>query len=181
MFSFFKNRASLRRAADAQYKALLDQARHEALYTDYAVSDDVTGRFEMIALHTSLFMVAVSEKTDCDEKWIRKLPQKIFDVVFKDLDRALRELGIGDLSVPKKMKKFMQSFNGRITTYGDIVKRGDEDAMKQAVFRNIYAESDAVSDEVVAKMARYIIRLYTAHEALSCTEVAAGKVGAVKP
>jgi len=185
MFSFFKHRKIIHRTAKLHYNTLMAQARQEKLYLDYDVKDSVYGRFEMIVLHMALFTIAMEQKKERDNaaelRWVFKLPQKIFDITFKDMDRAFRELGVGDLGVPKKMKKYMQSFNGRVITYREHLMEGKEDRMKEAVKRNIYADDPNVTDENIEKMTRYIVRLHMAHDALSVNDVAAGKIGSVKP
>jgi cytochrome b pre-mRNA-processing protein 3 len=85
-----------------------------------------------------------------------KQAQALFDVFFKNIDKNLREMGIGDLGVPKHMKRMMQGFNGRANEYEKAVAENDHASLQQAVIRNIYGTVENPDPEVVALMALYI-------------------------
>ena len=92
------------------YNNALNQSRLEVFYSEYGVPDSVDGRFEMIALHVFLILHRLKQRDIGDED----LSQELFDHMFKDLDQALREMGIGDLSVGRKVKSMAKAFYGRI-------------------------------------------------------------------
>ena len=107
--------------ASALYGAIVAQARNPALYTDFAVADTVTGRFEMVTLHVILAL----DRLEREGKAGAPLGQRIFDLYVHDMDNALRELGFGDLGVPKRMKKMAQAFYGRHEAYRQALAAGD--------------------------------------------------------
>jgi cytochrome b pre-mRNA-processing protein 3 len=111
------------------------QARTAALYIDFGVADTVTGRFEMVTLH----VILVLDRLERAGEAARPLGQAVFDLYVKDMDRSLRELGIGDLGVPKRMKKMAQAFYGRHDMYRQALSAGDAALLTDAIARNVYA------------------------------------------
>ena len=119
-------------------------------YERYAVPDTIDGRYEMIALHCFMVMKRLHREAQAP------LAQKLFDAFFVNMDRSLREIGIGDLGVPKHMKRMMQGFNGRRQSYQDALDGDDREALKAALVRNVYGTIDAPSDAVLSAMADYV-------------------------
>jgi cytochrome b pre-mRNA-processing protein 3 len=119
--------------ARALYEAIVAAARRTTFYEDMGVPDTVDGRFDMIVLH--LFVVLDRLKGEH-----QNLQQAITDEFFKDMDRSLREMGVGDLSVGKKVRKMAEAYAGRIQAYGEAAAKDDE-ALLAAVQRNVYANS----------------------------------------
>ncbi len=96
------------KAVEAVYRSIVAQSRQPRFYADWGVPDTVTGRFDMISLHLSLlFRRLRSEKRAGVE-----FSQAVFDLFFKDMDRSLRELGISDLGIPKRIQKMSSAFSG---------------------------------------------------------------------
>ncbi|HVY20226.1 MAG TPA: ubiquinol-cytochrome C chaperone family protein [Bauldia sp.] len=124
--------------ASALYGAIVAQARAPALYTDFGVPDTVTGRFEMVTLHVILMLDRLEREGEAG----RPLGQAVFDLYVKDMDRSLRELGIGDLGVPKRMKKMAEAFYGRHDAYRQALAAGDRQRMAEAVARNVYPDGN---------------------------------------
>ena len=93
------------------------QARQPVFYESYGVPDSVDGRFEMIALHCYLLMRRLQAAGD------KALSQKLFDIFFVSMDQSLREMGVGDLAVPKHMKRMMNGFNGRADGYEQALNK----------------------------------------------------------
>jgi cytochrome b pre-mRNA-processing protein 3 len=137
--------------ASAIYGAIVTQARTPALYAALGVPDTVDGRFEMVVLHTIL----VLDRLGREDARTRSIGQLIFDLHCQDMDRSLRELGIGDLGVPKRMKKMAEAFYGRAATYRDAIAAGDRSALTTALMRNVYR--DTPSDARAAALAGYVM------------------------
>jgi cytochrome b pre-mRNA-processing protein 3 len=150
MFRFIKNRQIVQEKAVLYYKAAETQARQPVFYEDFNVPDTPYGRFDMITLHCFLLVRRLNEVGEGN------VAQKVFDVMFKTLDMAMREMAISDLAVPKKMKKFMKDFNGRATRYQQALEAGDDNVLKEAVRRNIYGTADDVCDSDLQNMVDYI-------------------------
>lgn len=153
MFGFFTKRAARRIEATI----LLDQAMKEAtqpvFYAQWGVPDTFDGRYEIAALHIALSMHGLNKQGVEG----RKCAQTLFDVFFVRMDRTLREIGVGDLSVPKQMKKMMNGFNGRAQSYRAALVQGDKDALVDALRRNVYGKVDAPDEEGVNKLADYVM------------------------
>lgn len=151
MINFFKNRRVLKKKAKELYDSAEVQARQPVFYADMGVPDTVDGRFEMICLHCFVLMRRAQEAGD------KKFSQKIFDAFFKHMDLSLREMGIGDLGVPKHMKRMMQGFNGRAIHYEAALRADSFDELKNALVQNVYGTVDRVSDTDVVEMANYVL------------------------
>ena len=110
-------------AVFAVYAAIVAQSRQARFYADWGVPDTVTGRFDMICLHLAL----VLRHLRGPDKAVGEFSQQLFDLFFKDMDRSLRELGAGDLSVPKKIQKMGNIFFGLLHTAQAFLpaERGD--------------------------------------------------------
>lgn len=119
--------------AEALYREIVARARQPAFYRDLSVPDTAEGRFEMILLHLALLFNRL--KTE-DPETLR-LAQAVLDAFFRDMDRSLREMGIGDLSVPKKMKKLGEAYHGRSLAYDRGLEAGDLPDLAAAIGRNV--------------------------------------------
>ena len=145
----------LRRAALRLYARVVEQAREPEFYRSFGVPDSPTGRFDMIALHGIL----VVRRLAGDEK-AAGLAQEFSNTMFADMDRNLREMGVGDLSVGKHMKKLASHYFGRIGAYEGGLE-GDEDILRKALSRNLYATTDPAPHQVDA-MAKYVLESVSA-------------------
>ena len=129
--------------------------------------DSVDGRFELIALHVILIMTRLE-----GEKGARTVNQALFDVMFRDMATSLREMGIGDLAVPKHMKRMMNGFNGRLRNYaGALNGEGD---LADAVRRNIYGTVEKPDENMVIVVKDYIENAAAHLKALSRDDVLKG-------
>lgn len=152
IMSLFKKDPSLE-AASALYAAAVDQARTPALYADFGAPDTVEGRFEQVALHVYLIL----RRLKGDARGCKKVGQKLFDVMFENMDDSLRELGVGDLSIGKKVRKLAENFYGRVAAYEDALAPGaDDEALRRALGRNVFADEDAPAAETLAVYVRKV-------------------------
>jgi len=149
IFGLFRSRDDQRQTL-ALYGAIVAQARQPAFYSELGVPDTLEGRFEMLILHAFLYMHRLKD----EDETTRAVAQKVFDAMFADMDRSLREIGIGDLSVPKKIKKMAEAFYGRAAAYDSALAEGRE-ALAAAVRRNVYPDEGAASH--ADALADYII------------------------
>jgi cytochrome b pre-mRNA-processing protein 3 len=129
-------RSDPRRALiDALHARVVDGSRRPALYRRGGVPDNVEGRFESLCLHA----VLVVRRLQMLPAPADDVAQEFVDALFRHLDIALRELGVGDLSVGKRIKKLAKSFYGRVEAYGAALDAGDEAALAQSLERNVLA------------------------------------------
>jgi cytochrome b pre-mRNA-processing protein 3 len=121
------------------YGGIVAAARLPALYRDMGVPDTVMGRFDALALHVIMVLRRLRDLPPPADA----LAQEIVDRFFADLDSSLREIGIGDVSVPKKIKKLGQAFYGRAQAYEDaFAPDAPADALEQALARNVLDRPD---------------------------------------
>ena len=135
----------------ALYGMIVAQARLPCFYRDYAVADTINGRFDLIVLHLALVLNRLAQ----DPAW-RTLGQKLFDRFCKDMDHNLREMGVGDLTVPKEMRRMGEAFYGRTQAYQAALAVADDGrALVETVARNIYGGSPS-GPAAAARLAAYI-------------------------
>lgn len=157
MFFFPITRTARARYSRARslYSKCVEQSRQPRFYTDLAVPDTFNGRFEMTALHVGLMV----DRLVTGEGFGRegeKLGQALFDEMFLNMDQTCREIGVGDLGVPKHMKRMMKALKGRALTYRTAMQSG-EDALQQALSRNLYGTmSEAPPAAVLSLMGGYM-------------------------
>jgi cytochrome b pre-mRNA-processing protein 3 len=128
---FRKPRLAPHGTIEAIYGMIVTQAREPLFYRNLAVPDTVNGRFDLLVLH--LWMVLRRLKP-LEEGTV--LSQMLFDRFCDDMDGNLREMGVGDLTVPKRMQAFGEAFYGRTAAYDLALSEGEE-AMARALCKNI--------------------------------------------
>jgi cytochrome b pre-mRNA-processing protein 3 len=148
----------------ALYGAIVAQSRLPAFYRDYGVPDTVDGRFELIVLHLALLLDRIGQ-----DSALRGLGQGLFDRFCQDMDDNLREIGIGDLAVPKHMRRMGEAFYGRARVYREAGL--DEAALVAALERNIYGGAGSPHS---GRLAAYVREAVGALKALDQTALAAG-------
>lgn len=131
------------------YEAIVALARQPVLYTDLAVPDTLDGRFDMIILHAD----AVVGHMQAGELQDQEFAQELIDEVFRDMDRSLREMGVGDMGVGKRVKKMATVYYGRADAYARARTQGDDD-LAAAILRNVYAGDEVRAGEAM-RLARY--------------------------
>ncbi|OCJ11957.1 ubiquinol-cytochrome C chaperone [Rhizobium sp. AC27/96] len=134
IFGLFRKRNNNQLIVVRQYELLTSVARQPIFYTDYEVPDTVMGRFELL----SVVMILFFRRTRASATSGQELAQEIVDAFFEDIDYSIRELGIGDNSVPKRMKKLAGMFYGRLESYAAAMDGNDRVALAAALRRNIY-------------------------------------------
>lgn len=131
-FNRFRNpTAPSRGTIEAIYGMIVAQARDAVFYADLNVRDTVNGRLDMLILHLWLVLRRL-RSVDGGEQ----LSQALFDHFCADMDDNLREMGVGDLTVPKRMQAFGEAFYGRSTAY-DLALEAGGDELAQALSRNV--------------------------------------------
>jgi cytochrome b pre-mRNA-processing protein 3 len=138
----------------ALYGAIVAQARLPLFYTAYGVADTVDGRFELIVLHLVLVLQRLGRAAAAKgERGGRNLGQRLFDMFCGDLDANLREMGVGDLKVPKEMRRLGEAFYGRQAAYLAALAALGAAELEKALARNIFGSDGG--DGRAARLARY--------------------------
>jgi cytochrome b pre-mRNA-processing protein 3 len=137
------------------YAAAVGAARTPHFYAELGVPDTTAGRFELVSLHVGLLIRRLRAATD---KTADALGQAVFDAMFADMDVNLREMGIGDLSVGKRVKMLWEGFHGRATSYAEALDQGDTAALAAALERNIWVKEPAPAGAAL-ELARHAERV----------------------
>lgn len=134
------------------HAAIVNQARQPVFYAQHGVPDSLDGRFDMVVLHAYLAFGRLKQLGETGEA----LSQQLFDLIFDDMDANLREIGVGDLSVGKKVKKMAQAFFGRAAAYdAGLEANAAPDVLEQALRRNVYGTVANPAPENLAWLASY--------------------------
>jgi cytochrome b pre-mRNA-processing protein 3 len=148
-------------SVEGVYAAIVAASRRPALYASAGVPDTVMGRFESLALHMSLALRRLKDLPPPADQ----LSQELVDRFFADIDTALREIGIGDVSVPKKVKALGAAFYGRLGAYDAALSDGAAaDDLEAALARNVIELPDqpGLASALAAEVRRLAARLDTA-------------------
>jgi cytochrome b pre-mRNA-processing protein 3 len=138
------------------YGEIAAQARHPALYLDCAVPDTLEGRYDMMVLHAFLALRRLGQG-DGDQ---RRVAQEVCDRFFTEMDRAIREMGVGDIGVPKRMQSLASVYAGASGAYTAALAEGAEgaagtgDALAAALSRNVYGQGRP--SDVALRLADYV-------------------------
>jgi cytochrome b pre-mRNA-processing protein 3 len=131
------------------YELAVRQARDPGFYTQLGVADRIDARFELYTLHVLLLVMRLRDEGERGAQ----AGQDLFDTYVSALDHALRELGVGDISVGKKMRKLGEALYGRMTAYESPLREGDAAALSAGLARNIHESEDAASGQRLAAYA----------------------------
>ena len=134
-----------RRPARTLYAAILERARRPERFQEWGVPDTASGRFEVLALHLFLVM----QQLRAEENGLSAFARTLSEEAVLDMDRNLREMGIGDLSVGGKVKSLAEALYGRFGAYAEGLEN-DNGALADALQRNFFAEAEGTPDAVSA-------------------------------
>jgi cytochrome b pre-mRNA-processing protein 3 len=154
--------------SEALYAAIVAAARQETFYAQWLVPDTIDGRFDMMVLHVFL----VLDRLRSFGAEASELSQSLTDRFFAEMDSALREVGVGDLVVGKKVLKMAEAFYGRATAYTSGLTKGEQ-VMADALTRNVFAEADA---QHANKLANWSLKARDVLATLSLEDFKAGRI-----
>ncbi|CDX11197.1 conserved hypothetical protein [Mesorhizobium sp. ORS 3324] len=167
---FGRERHANRAITEALYAQIVAAARQTVFYSDWNVPDTPLGRFEMLSLHMFLFQHRLRGEAGA----AAEVAQVLIDEFFLDVDHSLRELGISDVGVPKRMKKLAKMFYGRTAAYGDALRDDDRAALGAALARNV--RPDAGEWPEAPLLAGYVCEASRQLAAQPSESIAAGTV-----
>ena len=162
------------RPAERLYQSILQASRQPDLYTEFEVHDHLDSRFDMLCLHISLLMGRLRMLPEDVHK---PLNQELFDRFFADMDFTLREMGVGDLGVGKRVRKMSEAFMGRLLAYTKSFERNDKMELALVLARNIRRSHD--SNDADRRMADYVLQSRDRLSAVGDNEMQAGTVDLV--
>jgi cytochrome b pre-mRNA-processing protein 3 len=152
------------------YGMIVAQARMPCFYEDYGVADTVNGRFDLLVLHLALVLDRLAAETAS-----RELGQTLFDHFCRDMDDNLREMGVGDIKVPKEMRRIADAFYGRSQAYLAALKPAAAQDLAVVIARNVYGMP--LGEEAgPRRLAAYIRQAHHDLTAQDAKALAAGQV-----
>ena len=153
-----------RRRDDSQdietlYDRLVDLSRDVAFYTELGVPDTIDGRFDMLSIHVHATLRRLKgQGAEADRG-----AQALFDRFMLDMDQSLREMGVGDLGVGKRIKKMGAAFYGRMDAYDRALDAGSDEAVLASMIdmlrRNLYRGAGCV-EEAAEGCARRVLAFH---------------------
>ncbi|HEX3953574.1 MAG TPA: ubiquinol-cytochrome C chaperone family protein [Stellaceae bacterium] len=148
MFTLFKANPA-RDAAERAYRSVVEQSRQTVFYAELGVPDTIDGRFDLICLHAFLYL----RRLQREQPEVAEISQFFVDAMFADFDRGLREMGTGDLSVGRQIKRMAQAFYGRIAAYEEGLATVDDGKLRAALERNLFGTAPADAANLAAMAA----------------------------
>ncbi|MBX9616546.1 MAG: ubiquinol-cytochrome C chaperone [Caulobacteraceae bacterium] len=139
--NLFRSRTA-ERPGLALYAQAVEQARRPDFYTTLGVSDEIDARFELYTLHVLLLILRLKDEPGAAAVRGAEAGQDLFDVYVSALDNALRELGVHDVTIAKKMRKLGEALYGRMTAYEGPIRSGDAGPLSTGLARNVYESDD---------------------------------------
>lgn len=177
----FAARRSRRHVAVSLYDAAVAQARQSAFYAALQVPDSVDGRFDLLALHVYLIL----RRLKGQGRRARAVAEAVTECLVADMDASLREMGVGDMSIGRRVVGMIGGFYGRVSAYDkaltETVTENDDPRLKAALDRNLYGTVLEVQEDVLAAMAGYIRATEQALAAQSLESLLAGTVTFLLP
>ena len=152
MFNQILAKSPAKRAGERLHSEAVAQARHPALYRDLGAPDTVQGRFELLTLHVILLVERLREESGSGGE----IGQRLFDVYLSHLDGAIREMGVGDLAVGKRMRGLGEAFYGRARSYdGAFAALPETEPLEALLARTILEGADLARPD---GLSAYVLR-----------------------
>ena len=152
-FGLFGRRRKNRDVIERLYKAVVEQSRAVTFYQTIGVPDTLEGRFELLTLHMTL----VSRRLKSLPSPGPDMSQDLVDLTFAQFEAALREIGVGDISIPKRMKVMASAYLGRASAYDEALRKNDSGLLAEALARNLFGHAEKPPN-AVEKVTNYVIQ-----------------------
>lgn len=169
MLKRWKVRSRNREIVDALYAEIVEASRRPVLFTEGGLPDTVMGRFESLCMSVFLVLARCG-----DDPALKPLAQDLVDRFISDVEDSIRELGIGDVSVPKRMRKLAGMFYERVSAYDAPLGTGDAEGLAQALAR--YALGGTPIDEAARVLAHDMIARHAAYRLVPGSAILAGRL-----
>jgi cytochrome b pre-mRNA-processing protein 3 len=147
----FRRRQPNEDFAAALYARTAERAREAELYEACGIPDTLDGRFDALALHAALVIDRLRHEPDGEA-----LSQAFFDAMFRHLDLTLREIGVQDLGVGRRIKIMAEGFHGRALAYRAALAGEGPTPFAEVLRRNAYGGRPPVDDQLVACLEAHV-------------------------
>ncbi len=149
MLHWFRRRAEVQRTAEKLYGSVVAAARNPGFYRGMGVPDTPEGRFELVALHLFLMLEGLKGQNAADPE----VAQRTIETFVTDMDDCMREMGVGDMVVGKKVKRAAAAFYERASVYrAALAARGSE--LEVGIMQYVF-EGDGAARDRAARLAHY--------------------------
>ncbi len=174
--------------AQALYETALEASLNPVFYNKYGVPDSFDGRFDLLLIHVFFILRKLQGQGDYDE-----FAQILFDVVFRNMDQTLREMGIGDMGIPKHMRRMMTAFNGRMHSYqmaidpkslkDKNIEGVKETTLEEALRRNLFGtlSDKEIDNGTIEKICAYIHANLELRSDADILKIRSGQIQFVEP
>ena len=159
------------------YGAVVGQARKAAFYRDLGVPDSLDGRFDMIVLN--LFLTVARLRRIGPEG--EAMAQALLEAMVDDMDSVLREMGVGDLSVGKRVKAMADAYHGRARVYEEAMQSPDREALPEALRRNLFGTVESPAAAGLAAIAGYMRDQRAALDGMAGAALLEGTISFMEP
>jgi cytochrome b pre-mRNA-processing protein 3 len=176
MFGLFKSDPN-RVLIDKLHGEIMAGVLQPALYLECGVPDTFEGRLEMLILHTAATVRRIERLPSPGPE----LAQDLMDGVFRHLDGTLREMGVGDITVPKRIKKHAEAFAGRALIYAKALDEKDAQALGLALARNVLRDETRADSAEAKRLAAYAFAIETRLATYDLDHFLSGKIGFPAP
>ena len=153
IFNLFRKTVAPDTVGEA-YRSIVAQSRQERFYAEWGVADTVTGRFDMVSLHLALYLRRLKGEAEA-----RDFAQALVELFFKDMDYSVRELGVTDLGVAKKVKTMGNLFYGLVAAIGSALDTGVPSNVEAVLVRNVYGTLNPGAGQLAAYLLEESLRL----------------------
>ena len=173
MFGLF-GRGRHERIGFQLYTQAVQAAREPYFYAELDVPDTLDGRFDLVGLYACMVI-----------RRLRALPptgprvaQAVFDAMFSDMDINLREMGVSDMAIAKKVRAMWEAFHGRALAYEAPLAAGDALALAESIARNVWRGAPAPGALAIARIALAQMRVL---ERDAPADILAGRIAFAAP
>jgi cytochrome b pre-mRNA-processing protein 3 len=167
-------RARHERTGFLLYGEAVRTAREPAWFTELGVADTLDGRFDLVGLFAALMIQRLGSLPTPDSALGAELAQAVFDAMFADMDFNLRELGVGDMGIARRVRDMWEAFHGRALAYRAPLSQGDAAALAASLARNVWRGN--APEGAPARLAEAALREYEHLAAFSAEAWLAGRV-----
>ena len=164
-----------RRASKAVIEQILGEivaaSRRPALYEALGAPDRIDGRFELLTLHAGLVLRRLAALGGLADA----IAQDLVNSVFAHFDDTLREMGLSDIAVAKRLKVIAGAFYGRNAAYAAALDNGSAVNLVAALARNVYGAGDGKAPPKAEALAHHVSLLDAALATILVETFATGR------
>lgn len=171
MFEGFRRKRRNRAIVDALWDGLVERARTPDRFLDGGLPDTVLGRFESLGIEVFLFVRRCGR-----DPALAALSQDVIDRFMTDLDHSMRELGVGYLAVPKRMRKLAGRFYARVAAFEAPVANRDLAALAEALRRTVHVDAPGGRPDAAEALAHHILAAAEFYDRCDATDILAGRL-----